>query len=449
MTGGEPEESRYSGWRRTLALAWIAELLATLGFSLSTPFLPLFLRQDMGVTNVAELARWTGVIGCLAGLSMAVASPIWGVLADRRGRKPMLVRALAGGALTTAAIGFAQTPLQVLGLRLVQGATSGTVSAATALVASETPPRRTAWALGVLSASIALGTAMGPVLGGVGASLLGFRAIYAVGGGLAGVATAAAVLFIKERSRQPDGQQSVSLRSALAQSDRATIRILVVLILGQGLLTYCQIALQQLAVLKVIDLEIADPAQLTGVAFGAGGLATAVSAFAAGTIARRFGYRWPMVIGSGAVVIDLVALALARDGAILAAAVVGFGVVYGVVNPLLGAHLGLVAPKEIQATAFGLNASSLAVGAAAGPLVTATLVPTHGTTVGLLAAAASGLVLTAMLALGAREPARAPSARVPAESSQPDVLDTAIPDPRTALNSAQRPASEGADLLFR
>src|SRR5256886_14643312 len=108
---------------------------------------------------------------------MAIASPIWGILGDRFGRKPMLIRSMLGGGITVGLIFLAQSPIQLVILRLAQGATSGTVAAATALVAAETPRPRVGWALGVVTSAIALGGAIGPVVGGLAGDLFGLRLV--------------------------------------------------------------------------------------------------------------------------------------------------------------------------------------------------------------------------------------------------------------------------------
>jgi len=126
-------------WRRNLVALWFAEFTAIFGFSFAFPFLSIFISQDLGVHNARDLDLWTAAAGSVSGLAMAVASPIWGILGDRFGRKPMLIRSMLGGAITVGLIFFVQTPLQLVILRFIQGATSGTVAAATSLVAAETP----------------------------------------------------------------------------------------------------------------------------------------------------------------------------------------------------------------------------------------------------------------------------------------------------------------------
>src|SRR5690348_3572968 len=119
-------------WRRNLAALWFAEFMAIFGFSFAFPFLSIFISHDLHVGGGRDLYLWTAATAAVSGLSMAIASPIWGILGDRYGRKPMLIRSMVGGALTVGLIYFVQDPLQLFVLRFLQGATSGTVAAATA-----------------------------------------------------------------------------------------------------------------------------------------------------------------------------------------------------------------------------------------------------------------------------------------------------------------------------
>src|SRR3977135_2045850 len=149
--------------------------MAIFGFSFAFPFISIFIHHDLGVPKGPELDLWTAATASISGLSLAIARPIRGILGDRYGRKPMLIRSMIGGALTVGLIYFAHTPTELFVLRFLQGATSGTVAAATALVAAETPRNRVGWALGVVTSAVALGGAIGPVVGGLAGSPLGLR----------------------------------------------------------------------------------------------------------------------------------------------------------------------------------------------------------------------------------------------------------------------------------
>src|SRR5919205_3083542 len=99
-------------WERTAWIASATQFFTLIGFGLGLPFLPMYI-QSLGVHERAEVALWSGVISGSAALSMAIMAPIWGVLSDRFGRKPMLVRSMIGGAVAIAAMGFVQDVWQL------------------------------------------------------------------------------------------------------------------------------------------------------------------------------------------------------------------------------------------------------------------------------------------------------------------------------------------------
>ena len=130
-----------SPWRRTFVSAFVAQILSLVGFSFCFPFLPFFV-GDLGVTGKGEQAFWSGVAISAAGVTLALFAPLWGILADRYGRKAMVVRAMLGGTVLLLLTSTVQTIGQLVACRLLQGALTGTVAASVALVASVTPPRR-------------------------------------------------------------------------------------------------------------------------------------------------------------------------------------------------------------------------------------------------------------------------------------------------------------------
>lgn len=128
-------------WRRTLYILTAAEFIAVAGFTVIMPFLPYFV-QELGITDPDQVKLWTGRLFAAQAVSMAAIAPIWGTLADRYSRKLMVERAMFGGALVFIGMGLVQNVYQLLALRILQGFLTGTVPAATALVASTTPRER-------------------------------------------------------------------------------------------------------------------------------------------------------------------------------------------------------------------------------------------------------------------------------------------------------------------
>src|SRR3989442_2588774 len=132
----------------------------------------------------------------------------------------MLVRAMIGGGVSVGLIGLVRTVQELTLLRVVQGATSGTVAAATALVAGETPLAEMGWALGILSSSIALGSAIGPAAGGVAANLIGLRATF-IGGGVFLLVAAVPVMLVGRESAPPAGSPPPPPAPARRRAPRA------------------------------------------------------------------------------------------------------------------------------------------------------------------------------------------------------------------------------------
>ncbi len=155
------------GWSRTLYAVWFGEILALVGFSSRVPFLPFFL-GDLGVTDVAGQTLWSGAINAAGAAALAITSPLWGILADRYGRKPMLMRGLFGGAICVTLMGFATAPWQLLALRVFEGSMTGTVAAAAALVATSAPRRRMGYALGMVQTAVFAGASLRGTVGTAG-----------------------------------------------------------------------------------------------------------------------------------------------------------------------------------------------------------------------------------------------------------------------------------------
>ena len=379
--------------------------MAIFGFSFAFPFLSIFIHQDLGVPKGSQLDLWTAATASVSGLSMAIASPIWGILGDRYGRKPMLIRSMVGGAITVGLIYFARSPTELLVLRLLQGATSGTVAAATALVAAETPRNRVGWALGVVTSAVALGSAIGPVVGGLAAALLGLRLMF-LGGGILLLLSTVPVLFVVREGpiRRRQGPQAGVLD--LIKQRPGTLHALGVLIGAQGLVSVCNSATQQLVVLRLIEMVTSGVSAVTGVAFGLAGVASSGAAVFYTQVTQRVGYVRTTALAAVMVAVAVSLIAIAPWAAVVVAGVALNGLFSGVVIPATASMIGLETPPEAQSTVFGANASSVALGFAIGPAIGGAVAATVNVSAALVVVAVLALALAALIALGAREPTR-------------------------------------------
>lgn len=392
-------------WRRNLVALWFAEFMAIFGFSFAFPFLSIFITQDLGVHSQHDLALWTAAGGSVTGLSMAIASPIWGLLGDRLGRKPMLVRSMVGGAITVGLMAFVQNPEQLVILRFLQGATSGTVAAATALVAVETPRNRVGWSLGVVTSAVALGSAVGPVVGGFAAAAFGLRDVFLGAGILLMLSTVPVFLVVRESPlRRRDPARLGTL--ALIRQRPGALRALAGLIGAQGLVSVANSATQILVVLRLLEMVAHGVAAVTGIAFGLAGVATSAAAVFYTFVTRRLGYVRTTALAAVLMSLAISLIAVAPWVAVVVGAIALNGLLSGVIIPATASMIGLETPPEAQSTVFGINASSVAFGFFLGPLIAGGVAATEGVPVALGVVAVITIGLAVLLATSTREPAR-------------------------------------------
>ncbi|WP_447884372.1 multidrug efflux MFS transporter MdtG [Serratia fonticola] len=173
-------------WQRNLFITWLGCFLTGAAFSLIMPFLPLYV-EALGVTGHQSLNMWSGLVFSITFLFSAIASPFWGSLADRRGRRLMLLRSALGMGIVMVLMGMAQNIWQFLALRAVLGLLGGFIPNANALIATQVPRHRSGWALGTLSTGGVSGALIGPLIGGLLADQYGLRPVFFI---------TAAVLFI-------------------------------------------------------------------------------------------------------------------------------------------------------------------------------------------------------------------------------------------------------------
>jgi len=352
-----------------------------------------------------DLDLWTAAAASASGLAMAIASPIWGVLGDRLGRKPMLIRSMVGGAITVGLMFLTQSPLQLVILRFLQGATSGTVAAATALVAAETPRQRVGWALGVLTSSVALGGAIGPVVGGFAGAIFGLRLVFLAGGVMLMASMIPVLLIVRESERKAiEGPRPSKL--AMIRRRPGTMRALAVLIGAQGLVTLVQSASQQLVVLRLYEMLGSGASGAAGLAFGAAGITNSGAAIGYTRVTRRLGYVRTAALAALLLAGTVALLAVAPSAALVVAIVGVSGLLNGTIVPGTASMIGLETPPEAQSTVFGINASSVAFGFFLGPLVGGGVAATQGVPLALGVSAILALGLAGLLAIGAREPVR-------------------------------------------
>src|SRR6201992_2396552 len=274
-------------WRRNLIVCLLGSFTTIMAMTLLLPFLPIYVEQ-LGVTDHAAIVQWSGVAYAATFFTAALTAPLWGRLADRYGRKLMLIRASLGMAVAMSLIGMAHNVWQLVGLRLLAGLLGGYASGSTVLVAAQTPKAYSGWALGVLSAGIMAGNLVGPLVGGALAPLIGIRSPFLLAGAIIFVPFLGTTFFIREekrsaeaRARKPGGGWSL-IADQLA--------IIATLVRGL-LLMIAQMSIEP--IITVYVAQLVDPSRVTfvaGLVMSAAALGSILSASHLGKLADRVGH---------------------------------------------------------------------------------------------------------------------------------------------------------------
>jgi DHA1 family multidrug resistance protein-like MFS transporter len=374
-------DSVTQGWKRNLYVIWAAELVAIAGFSVAFPFLPYYV-QELGVTDPGQVEMWSAFLFTGQAITMAIFAPIWGSLADRYGRKLMVVRAMFGGAVLLSAMGFVRNVQQLAILRALQGCVTGTVPAATTLVASSVPRQRSGYALGLLQMAIYSGASVGPLVGGLVADAFGYRAAFWVTATLLFIAGLCVFFLVEERfepSRKKEGSSAESSESAesFRQGLVLVLRSHALLIMfGTRIMT--NFGLRIMGPMLPLFVQSLMPGQervasVTGLITGAQAATGALGAIVMGRIGDRIGHRRVLVACAlGAATLYAPQFLVVTPTQLLILQAIA-GVATGGIMASVSATLAQLAPEGRQGVVYGLDSSANSVARAIAPMAGAAI----------------------------------------------------------------------------
>lgn len=347
-------------------MLWLAQVVSEFAFAFALPFLPLFV-LEIGVPDAAAAAVWAGLMAGAFAIAQAFMGPIWGVLADRYGRRLMIQRALFGGFLVTALVSIVQTPEQLLLLRVMQGSLTGVVAAMAVVVSLTVPRHRVATALGLMQAAMLLGASIGPIVGGAFVDSYGLRAGFALTSVVFLVTGVLVTWLVAEPSRVApvgDGSGARGDGGALPRTELWTaIGVMVLIRVAQN---------APAPVLPFYVTELAGSstgaASMVGLVLAATGIAMAFSAMAVGRVADRFGRRGTLAVCLLAATVLSPLHALVSTVGQLVVLRTAMGLALGGMMPVVQALLTDRTPPERRGAVFGMLSSAQAVGNGGGPV---------------------------------------------------------------------------------
>jgi DHA1 family multidrug resistance protein-like MFS transporter len=358
-----------TGWRRTLWAMVGIQLLMTGSFSFLTPIVPLML-PGLGVTTVQGVDIWSGAITGSTSFVAAFASPIWGRIADRHGRKISLLRSSCAIAIFTAVMGLSTDVWQFFAARALMGMFAGFSTSAIALVASQVPERRLGYALGWLSSGQMVGSLIGPVLGGILADATGsYRIPFYITSAVTFSGLGLVWFIVKEDFTPPKaGTKSKSLWSGLSLlfGSASLMALFFVLFMAQ----FSVRTVQPMITLFVQELIGSPPqiATLAGIAFSITGLANLIAAPFLGNRSDIIGYRRVLMICLLGATLTSIPQIFVNSYWLFVAERFAVGLFIGGILPTANALIGRSVPRENRGTIYGMTASASFLGNSLGPL---------------------------------------------------------------------------------
>jgi DHA1 family multidrug resistance protein-like MFS transporter len=355
-------------WRRNLYAVTATTFIGFTGFTLVMPFLPLYFEQ-LGLTDVGDIALWSGLsLGATPAVTAAMA-PLWGRLSDRYGRKIMVQRSVLSFVVVMAAMAFVTEPWHVFALRVFQGLFAGYGALALTMAADSAPKEHTAYAIGFVQTAQRLGPALGPVIGGIVAQAVGVRNAFFVTAFFYVVAFVVVTVMYDERGVLKRARESrsgrVTFRSVLAFEN---LILLMVVIFG---LQFVDRSFGP--VLPLFVGQLGTPGTrvplIAGILFSITAATAAIGNNLCGRLMRTMPARRVITAACAVAAAGVGAYLMAGNPWWLTLPTAVFGVGIGVATTAAYTAASSVIPENARGTGFGLLTTASLVGLAVSPIV--------------------------------------------------------------------------------
>ncbi|MCO7125321.1 multidrug efflux MFS transporter [Sporolactobacillus shoreicorticis] len=346
-------------WKRNLIVCWFGMFATGIGMSQIAPILPLYIRH-LGVDHEAAIAQLSGIAFGSTFILSAIFSPIWGSVADKFGRKPMLLRASLGMAIVIGFMGFAPNVAVLIGLRLLQGVITGYSTACTTLIATQTDQEHAGWALGTLSTANIAGSLLGPLIGGFLSEHFGLQNVFFMTGALMMVSFFTTLFFVKESFQRTDKKvrHAKDIWNQIPEKG-----LTVTLFVTAFILTIALYSVEPIVTVFMSHLTNSSHlALLSGLAFSASGLANIIAAPCLGKLSDRIGAHKIMVIALFTAGLLFIPQAFVTEPWQLITLRFLFGLTAGGLMPSVNIMIRKITPAALTGRVFGFSMSAMYLG---------------------------------------------------------------------------------------
>ena len=382
--------------RRNVFAAAVAGGIGFTGFTLVMPFLPLYI-AELGTTDLGEIAMWTGLTLGATPAVTAISAPLWGRVGDKYGSKVLVIRSLTAFILTKAGMAFVTAPWQLFALRALLGVFAGYGALTISMAAQSVPRDRMARAIGAVQTGHRLGPAIGPVIGGLLAPLVGLRNSFLFAAAFYAAAMVLVLVMYEDPPRRVDAAQARGGREVFSHLLRLPGFVLALFVIF-GLQTVDR-SFGPVLPLFVAQVGV-DPQRvpiISGILFSLGAVAAAVGSQLAPRLLRDRSARHIIVAGTAIAALALAVIVVAPTVWLVGASMAVVGLAIGVATTAIYSVAGALLPVDAHATGFGVMTTASLIGLAVSPVV-AGFIGGTGLRIVFMADVALRVVLAVMVA---------------------------------------------------
>lgn len=367
-----------SSWKRIIYLICTIQVGGGITIIGVLSFLPLFL-AELGLHDPGEAAMWAGLVSGVTPCMVALSAPYWSRKANQLGPRKVMMFILFTLMVTVGACAFTQTPWQLLMLRILQGVVGGYVPIGLAIIILVTPEDKVPWAMGLYQASMVMGLVFGPLMGGLAADLLGYRAPFVMFSALTGLCMLGIYLFMPnlQFEHKVDARESqLSLIKSFLVIPR--VRLLV------GLLFLCNFGITgigpilPLYIKHYMHMNDEFVATIVGIIIFGAGLFSALASISIGKITERL--TMPRIIFTATWAVGtlfiLQYIMPSIWGLGIFRAIAGFFM--GFITPIANTLISKAVPIERRSIVFGAVSSVAMMGNVLGPVLSGMIARAFG-----------------------------------------------------------------------
>lgn len=363
-------------WKRNLLISWIGCFFTGASFSLVMPFIPIYI-EELGVPK-NQIELFSGLAISVTAFAAAIVAPIWGNLADQKGRRLMMIRASIGMTLTMGSLAFVPNVYWLLIMRFFTGVLSGYVPNATALIASQAPREKSGWALGTLATGAIAGNLIGPSMGGALAEGFGIKNVFIITGVVLFITSLLTIFMVKEDFVPIEKQEMLTMKQLFEKMTNSQVMIglfITSLILQIGITSISPILTLYI---RQLSGDTGNVLFVSGMIVSIAGVSAIISSPILGRLGDRIGNHKILLGGLVFSLLCFIPMGFVQTPFQLGVLRFLLGFSTGALMPSVNTLISKISPPEGVSRIYSYNQMFMNFGQVLGPLVGSTVAHSMG-----------------------------------------------------------------------